>query len=61
MSGSYSNSFLVEPSIDNQLLTETANETIRRLVRSGKRPEEVEMLRNYILLTQPGTYQTRKS
>ncbi len=50
MSGRYSNSFLVEPSIDNQFLTETANDTIRRLIRSGKRPEEVEMLRNYILL-----------
>jgi transcriptional regulator NrdR family protein len=50
MSDSYSNSFLVEPSIDNQLLNETANETIQRLIRSGKRPEEVEMLRNYILL-----------
>lgn len=50
MSDSYSNSFLAESSIDNQLLTETANETIRRLVSSGKRPEEEEMLRNYILL-----------
>ena len=50
MSDNYSNSILVEPSIDNQLLNETANDTIQRLVRSGKRPEEVDMLRNYILL-----------
>jgi len=50
MSDSYSTSFLVKPSIDNQLLNETANDTIRRLVQSGKRPEEVDMLRNYILL-----------
>ena len=48
--GNYSNSFLVEPSIDSQLLAETATDTIQRLIRSGKRPEEVEMLRNYILL-----------
>ncbi len=46
----YTNSFLIEPSIDNQLLSETTNDTVRRLIRSGKRPEEVEMLRNYILL-----------
>lgn len=44
------NAFLIEPSIDNQLLIETANDTIRRLIRSGKRPEVVEMLRNYIIL-----------
>ncbi len=50
MSDSYNNSFLVEPSIDNQMLNETANDTIQRLIRSGKRPEEVVMLRNYILL-----------
>ncbi len=51
MSGSHSNSILFEqPSIDNQLLNETANDTIRRLVQSGKRPQEVVMLRNYILL-----------
>ena len=50
MSDNYTNPILAEPSIDSQLLNETANETIRRLIRSGKRPEEVEMLRNYILL-----------
>ncbi len=46
----YSSSFLADPSIDNQLLDETANDTVQRLIRSGKRPEEEEMLRNYILL-----------
>lgn len=50
MSDSYSNSFLVEPSFDNQLLSKTTKDTIQRLIRSGKRPEEVEMLKNYILL-----------
>lgn len=50
MPDNYTNSFLNEPSIDSQLLNETANDTIQRLIRSGKRPGEVEMLRNYILL-----------
>ena len=32
------------------LIDETARETVRRLVRSGNRPQNVTMLRNYILL-----------
>ena len=32
------------------LIDETAKETVRRLVRSGNRPQNVGMLRNYILL-----------
>ena len=32
------------------LIDETAKETVRRLVRSGNRPQSVMMLRNYILL-----------
>ena len=32
------------------LIEETARETVRRLVRSGNRPQNITMLRNYILL-----------
>ena len=35
---------------EHTLIEETARETVRRLVRSGNRPQNVMMLRNYILL-----------
>jgi vacuolar-type H+-ATPase subunit H len=35
---------------EHTLIEETAQETVRRLVRSGNRPQSVTMLRNYILL-----------
>ncbi len=35
---------------EHTLIEETAKETVRRLVRSGNRPQSVTMLRNYILL-----------
>ncbi len=38
------------PNGEHLLIDETARETVRRLVRSGNRPQNVTMLRNYILL-----------
>jgi hypothetical protein len=35
---------------EHTLIDETAQETVRRLIRSGNRPQSVTMLRNYILL-----------
>ncbi len=35
---------------EHTLIEETARETVRRLVRSGNRPQNIMMLRNYILL-----------
>ncbi|MBL7813994.1 MAG: hypothetical protein JNL70_03230 [Saprospiraceae bacterium] len=35
---------------ESTLIEQTARETVRRLVRSGNRPQSVTMLRNYILL-----------
>ena len=40
----------VQPNGELTLIDETAKETVRRLVRSGNRPQNVMMLRNYILL-----------
>lgn len=40
----------VQPNRELTLIDETAKETVRRLVRSGNRPQNVLMLRNYILL-----------
>ncbi|MEL6863999.1 MAG: PIN domain-containing protein [Bacteroidota bacterium] len=42
--------FLSDVSIDSTIIEETAKETVERLMRSGNRPSELEMLRNYILL-----------
>lgn len=42
--------FEIESTIDKELINETASDTIQRLIRSGNRPTEVTMLRNYILL-----------
>ena len=39
-----------QPNNERTLIEETARETVRRLVRSGNRPQDVMMLRNYILL-----------
>ena len=36
--------------LDNTLIDRTARQTIKRLVRSGNRPAEIEMLKEYILL-----------
>lgn len=40
----------VQANGEHTLIEETARETVRRLVRSGNRPQNVTMLRNYILL-----------
>ncbi len=40
----------VQANGEHTLIEETARETVRRLVRSGNRPQNVMMLRNYILL-----------
>lgn len=40
----------VQPNGEQTLIEVTAQETVRRLVRSGNRPQSVMMLRNYILL-----------
>ncbi len=39
-----------ENPIDNQIYNHTAKETIRRLIRSGNRPAEVDTLKKYIQL-----------
>lgn len=36
--------------VDDELITRTAEETVKRLIRSGNRPEEISTLKNYILL-----------
>ena len=36
--------------VDEELITRTAEETVKRLIRSGNRPEEISTLKNYILL-----------
>lgn len=41
---------IIEGRFDDQLIKETAQETVNRLVRSGNRPSDVLMLKNYILL-----------
>jgi hypothetical protein len=35
---------------DPTIIEETAKETVRRLIRSGNRPAELGLLKNYILL-----------
>lgn len=40
----------VQANGEHVLIEETARETVRRLIRSGNRPQNVTMLRNYILL-----------
>ena len=40
----------VQANGEHTLIDQTARETVRRLVRSGNRPQNVMMLRNYILL-----------
>jgi hypothetical protein len=40
----------IERDIDDNLIDQTAQETINRLLRSGNRPAEVSTLKNYILL-----------
>ncbi|MEM1319108.1 MAG: PIN domain-containing protein [Bacteroidota bacterium] len=42
--------FLSDAVIDESLVHETAKETIERLMRSGNRPAEINMLKSYILL-----------
>lgn len=41
---------IAESPVDHSLIDETARETVKRLIRSGNRPVELEMLKNYILL-----------
>lgn len=36
--------------VDDELIARTAEETIKRLIRSGNRPAEISTLKNYILL-----------
>jgi len=36
--------------VEDELITKTAEETVKRLIRSGNRPEEISALKNYILL-----------
>ncbi len=36
--------------VEDELITRTAEETVKRLIRSGNRPEEISTLKNYILL-----------
>ena len=40
----------VQANGEHVLIEETARETVRRLIRSGNRPQNITMLRNYILL-----------
>ncbi|MCR9290025.1 MAG: PIN domain-containing protein [Bacteroidetes bacterium] len=42
--------FLVKDELGIQVIEQTAEETIQRLIRSGNRPAEVNTLKNYILL-----------
>lgn len=42
--------FFPEGPLDNQIYNQTAKETIRRLIRSGNRPAEVDTLKKYIQL-----------
>jgi len=41
---------IIEGRFDEELIKDTAEETINRLVRSGNRPSDILMLKNYILL-----------
>lgn len=36
--------------VDDEIITRTAEETVKRLIRSGNRPEQIATLKNYILL-----------
>lgn len=36
--------------VDDEIISRTAEETIKRLIRSGNRPAEIATLKNYILL-----------
>jgi len=36
--------------VEDELITRTAEETVKRLIRSGNRPAEISTLKNYILL-----------
>ena len=36
--------------VDDEIIARTAEETVKRLIRSGNRPAEVDTLKNYILL-----------
>jgi hypothetical protein len=36
--------------VEEELITRTAEETVKRLIRSGNRPAEISTLKNYILL-----------
>jgi hypothetical protein len=36
--------------VEEELIARTAEETVKRLIRSGNRPEEISTLKNYILL-----------
>ena len=36
--------------VEDELISRTAEETVKRLIRSGNRPEEISTLKNYILL-----------
>lgn len=36
--------------VEDELIARTAEETVKRLIRSGNRPEEISNLKNYILL-----------
>jgi hypothetical protein len=40
----------IERDVDENLIEQTAQETINRLIRSGNRPAEISTLKNYILL-----------
>jgi hypothetical protein len=36
--------------VDDEIISRTADETVKRLIRSGNRPAEISTLKNYILL-----------
>lgn len=44
------NTIQLNEKIDSRIIEKTAEETIDRLIRSGNRPAQIDMLKNYILL-----------
>lgn len=50
VSNSTSDTDVLEQVFNNSLIDRTARQTIKRLVRSGNRPVEINMLKEYILL-----------
>ncbi|MEZ4963082.1 MAG: PIN domain-containing protein [Saprospiraceae bacterium] len=46
----FSNSGDIDVLVEDEIIARTAEETVKRLIRSGNRPQEVATLKNYILL-----------